>query len=1650
MSKKMLWERRLLDLSLRNNLIDLRPTKNLLPILSTDLEALEDSLSGGSAFKLSAGFNIVGRKYPDDLGLADLHMLESYKELLESKKELYAPLNDLALIDAVKTLYRNSKLSIEENGANTLYLALGLLQWIEPKSPDKIRHAPLILLPMEMVRRSFLEGYTIRQRDDEVMINTTLLEMLKQDFGIKVEGLDPIPTDGESVKVEEVFSIIQDAVRTQKDWAVLRSAYLGIFSFSQFVLWNDLRNRADQLAENKLVKSLMDGKLAWDAESMDPDAPISDDGSLIPISTDASQLFAIRSAAQGKSFVLHGPPGTGKSQTITGIIANAIAQGKTVLFVAEKMAALSVVQKRMERLGLGDFCLELHSNKARKKDVLDQLMSASEKTSSHDPADYSKMADHTAALRQELDAYATALHRKRSSGFSFYEMLTMYEDHKDRQGIRIDDLYIENITKDRFAHDLKVIGELRALATSLGDVGKDPLRWIGAEHFDIASDHKNKIPPLARSYETASEALMQGARPLTDLIRKTGSYDHLILRRLLDAFELWKNLPDAWSDIADVKKTDLLLQQIETMAVHGERMQTIQKDLLVRWNKDLFAQDANSLQAQWQEIGNKGMILGFFAKNRLFKELSAYAKQRPDPHTLTDDLAKLIEYQTEQSAFEPIAKEYRSLLGSQDQGDETDWARITKLSEEARRSLILMDPYAIRDIQGTYRRLCAEGLDPAELYNKLRDLEEAHRALNAELPIKGSPDPDYLSAQVEFAKALQTKTDYIREWTQFNSKIRELADLGIDDFQNAAYRSHPSEFEVAYIQTVSRLLVIKTLHEDPVLANFSGATFDEKIKQFKASRSRLEELTKQEIFYRLASRVPNFTKEASKSSELGILQKAIRSNGRGLSIRRLFQQIPTILPRLAPCMLMSPISCAQYLEVQHAFDLVIFDEASQLPTAKAVGVLARGKEAIIVGDPKQMPPTAFFSGERPDEENIEQEDLESILEDCLALSMPQTHLLWHYRSRHESLISFSNHRFYESKLYTFPSVDDRARMVRFVPSKGVFDRGASRTNPIEAQMVVDEVIRRAKDPMRKDQSIGIVTFNIAQQSLIEDLLEKAYANDAELDTLLHQREEAIFVKNLENVQGDERDVILFSVGFGPDKEGRVYMNFGPLNQEGGWRRLNVAVTRSRLEMLVFSSLEPEDIDLSKTQAQGVQALKEFLSYAKTGSMSQIEIENRSFAKGIAASIRSYLESKGYRVAEQVGHSKFKIDLAVLDPRDEEKYLLGIMLDGETYRTAHTTEDRETSPLSVLQGLGWDLHRIWSVDHYQNPQKEMDKLTKHLEDLIAGWSGAKNSGSQMSGPAPAASSASKKEAAETVQENKPSDPADGAAEMIAPPSSEPIESVFTKIDEDKEGFSPIDPSLHMTQHKVEEIHRQKEQTFDKKEEMDRSGHATAFDTINAEEISKETKDPSAGISGTAKDALPHTKIFAPSKIVEQPYQSAMLKEKKMTAASFTHAKNQMPIMEYIAQVIEAEAPICEEQLYKKILKLFGMSRAGAEVQAHFIHLLHLVSPKKTYVEGIPYFWSKDQDPENYAIVRCTTKEDKRDIRHIHPKELQNAIELVLQDQIALPQDALIKEASKKLGYARSTNAIKEKLEQIILDLERDARIEKNGEMFRIRE
>ena len=1319
-TKKSMWERKLLDLGMRNTLLNLRMTKRVIPLLTHSLDDLEDALAAGDDYSIHprpSGWGAAEQKP----GFEALRIPDADSALLQSEFQahrLRSALTESELSNALKNLYRSAKVTLEENGANSLYLALGLLKWYETERSTLPRYAPLLLAPVEMVRKSAAEGYVIRLRDEEIQMNITLLEKLRQDFNIEIPGLDPLPLDSSGVDTRRVFATVRHGVLAQKRWDVLETACLSLFSFSQFVMWNDIHNRADDLARSKVVRSLMEGHLTWQAEAMETEGMVPEDQVLLPIPADASQLFAIESAAAGKSFVLHGPPGTGKSQTITALIANMLSQGKTVLFVAEKMAALEVVQKRLAAIGLAPFCLELHSNKAKKRAVLDQLRQASEVTRYQSSGAYAASAERISALRTELNEYASALHRPQKCGKSLYVLINEYQtcsDAPDLTGFSAD--FFASLSEEELYDRRLLVERLNSVGHAVGHPHSHLLERVRCKVY--SHQLRREATERAERYNENLTALREPLNRLSEALHREPVTSFAALERLADAAQALLSLPaypDAW---VESERPAEYLSKVRELSAHSLSAAQAKASLTERWSDALLSMDGQGLLEDYRVQSQKWFVPKLLGMNQLKKRLAAAARGKLSEDTLGQDLELLVEYQKEKAAADALFAQVGRGLGALYRGEATDWARISTLTWNAEADFRKADRLegfdSLRVCYGTNQ----EVLERSQAFRAAWErMLESKKALCELLDLRPEEGEDWIAAELEQCERIVCNSDLLREWIVWNRTVAEAEEAGLAPLVRA-YRAGLDHKCVipAYRKVMLWSLASHAIEAEECLNQFSGYEFNDKIARFRRLDQELTELARSEIYCRLAAQVPNFTTASVGSSETGILQRAIRSGGRGISIRRLFDQIPNLLPKLCPCMLMSPISVAQYLDPNRTpFDLVVFDEASQLPTSKAIGALARGENAVVVGDPKQMPPTSFFAVSTTDEEHLAEEDLESILDDCLALNMPQTHLLWHYRSRHESLIAFSNSRFYENQLYTFPSVNDRESRVHLVHVDGVFERGGRRTNRAEAEAVVRELKRRAHDSTDCARSVGVVTFNISQQNLIDDLLTEACKEDALLEQWAFQSAEPVFIKNLENVQGDERDVILFSIGYGPDQNGKVSMNFGPLNRDGGWQRLNVAVSRARYEMTIYATLEPDQIDLSRTSAEGVAALKEFLAFASGRNLAETEESAKAAAgaaSGIAEAVCAALREQGYETDCSIGESEFKIDIGVVDPRHPEQYLLGILLDGASYGAAKTTRDRELAQMDVLRGLGWNITRIWSMDWWDNSAKELQQLLQEI-------------------------------------------------------------------------------------------------------------------------------------------------------------------------------------------------------------------------------------------------------------------------------------------------------------------------------------------------
>lgn len=1317
------WERKLLDLGLRNSLVNLKLTRSVLPILTNSLDDLEDALSDGKTFEIfpkPEGVRFEARSFE---GLYESRLLPVLKDDFRFKRlhsDMSEEENKKILID----LYRKARKSLEENGANSLYLALGVVKWYENKRSQKAHYAPLILIPVELVRQSANRGYGIRLRDDDPQMNITVLEKMKQEFGIEVRGLNPLPEDEHGVDIRKVLTIIRKAIMKENRWDVLETACLGIFSFSQFVMWNDIKNRNEDLKKNKIVASLISGKKEWEGCTLIGEQKVDESEVFLPVSADASQLIAIKAAKLGNSFVLHGPPGTGKSQTITSMIANILSENKRVLFVAEKMAALTVVQTRLEKIGLGPFCLELHSNKSNKKDIIAQIERTLEIGRTGKSEEYKIKERQLETKRKELDQYAFELHKQLKCGSSLFDLIERYEDlknEKDCQPFSVE--ILENFDPETIDEITELIENMIVTGKIVNHPFNHPLCNVRCTNY--SQSFKEKVSLEGLSYKKELENIQLAVERLSQGIQYDLPNNFEEVEKLYQISKLlapWYEYPKSWTKL---ENPILFFNRVIALAQTSLRTIEIRRNLLTDFSSNFLKQDANMLLNEYSTIMGEWFLAKFFGLNKFSKKLNSFANHPIQKDQIKTILDQLSEYQELENKGNDLLKQIESNLDHYYLGEDTNWNELEKIAQNAKNEADQMFEYF-----GNYEFLHQYGHEESlrssidiiqTVYPKLKD---TRNEFVSSLQLKSSEHENWIVEQIEKTQKILSHLNSLKDWVNYQRVVQELekkkAENIVSFYESGA---DPKEVIPAYQKTLTKGLIELSIDSSETLNMFSGESFNNTINQYKRLDKEWTNISQKEIYYRLASRLPDLFHSASSNSELGILQRFLRSKGRGKSIRQLFDSIPNLLSRLFPCMLMSPISVAQYLDpAQEPFDMVIFDEASQLPTCKAVGVIARGKDAVIVGDPKQMPPTSFFANNTIDEDNIDLEDLESILDDCLALHMPETHLLWHYRSQHESLIAFSNREFYDDKLLTFPSVNDRETKVSLVEVNGIYGEGKARTNKAEAEAIVKELYRRFQDPMHHKESIGVVTFNAVQQNLIEDLLNEKIAEDPKFEQWVYDSEEPVFIKNLENVQGDERDVILFSITYGKDKTGKVAMRFGPLNLTGGWRRLNVAVSRARSEMVVFSSLKPEQIDLSRTSAEGVAALKNFLEYAQQKKMINTESSllplNRQ-KQNIVLTLQKHLMDKGYRSELNVGHSKFRVDLGIVDPENPNEYLLGIMLDGDNYGMAQTTRDREISQVSVLNNLGWHVMRIWSMDWWNGSEKEVEKVLVRLEEIKEG-------------------------------------------------------------------------------------------------------------------------------------------------------------------------------------------------------------------------------------------------------------------------------------------------------------------------------------------
>ena len=1581
------WKRKLLDLSRRNPLLNLRDSRRVIPLLCPNLAALEDALVGGEEFAVLPQPKVMGAADPRD---AETHRERTGTDARDvflqgqmAQRRLHALLTPEELERRMLEVSRADRLSLEESGANTLFMTLGSLCWYESDKSEVPSFAPIILVPMYIERRSVREGFRVRMLEDESRINVTLMEKLKADFGLEIDGLDPLPTDDAGLDILAILRRFREAVKNIERWEVTESASLSILTFTKFLMWLDLDRHTATLKDSPIVRHLLEtpGEAFPTQGSVVPaeelDAHLKPADTYCPLDADSSQLAAILAAERGVSFVLQGPPGTGKSQTITNLIAHCMTKGKRVLFVSEKMAALEVVERRLQAVGLGPFCLELHSRKANKTDFRRQLEEALQVDRCLEPAEWPRRTTQLEEQRAELNAYVKSLHEPRPFGQSAYWAMNRMIDYSALPDVDATFGAMAGMSAERTDRIFSVARQLQTAAETAGLRPDHPLCDVGLTTWNIGLEAQaaQKLRRLTSAAESLAVHAGNALPPLrlgsTKWSRFVLDFAEELTGCLLDA----PPIAPALARASDWSGTRIrLLELIHT----GRTRDEVRNRLMGLYVEGFLGLPLEQLQCKLIEGQQKNPISRWLTTLLVRRILR---KVQKTPESLTSDAMR--EHLTTAISLKGLeasiarASDLVTLFGTHWCNGQPDWDLLARQVDWVGRFRGVVartdyeDTAQAIEVWNLWSALVAEqrdlivaggplGKSFARFREAMQEYRQAWADVQSELQISGSSPalvdsvPDYASAVTAAAARWASNLGELRSWCSYQAARVLAVEFGMGPAAVAVESGTVPPGQLARLceKAFARWCLKQILAEDAVLGRFFGSEHSRKVGVFRDLDEQVRELVRSAVFAQLSLRLPRQGVEVERfrSSEMGTIKRFTK--GGRFTIRQAFAECPEALARLKPCVLMSPLSVAQFLGADFPkFDIVVFDEASQMPPWEAIGAIARGDQVIVVGDSKQLPPTSFFE-KGTDDESIQTEDdiqdLESILDECVACQMPAQSLKWHYRSRHESLIAFSNHHYYFNELLSFPSAADDCRHLGVslqAIEGGFYDASRSRTNPKEAEALVGEIVTRLSDPSQRGRSIGVVTFSIAQQGLVDDLLERARRDHPEIEPYFTDKvAEPVFVKNLETVQGDERDVILFSICYGPNRDGKVSMNFGPLNRKGGERRLNVAITRARQQLVVFSSLRPESIDLSRTGALGVEHLKAFLAFAARGVSALASApgsarQEGGFESPFEASVCRALVERGWTLDTQVGCSGYRVDLAVRHPEYAGAYLMGIECDGATYHSAKTARDRDRLRHAVLTSLGWRMTRVWSTDWWLSPAKEAERLHGELARARQEF---------------------------TLPDSQSRVPGGNARFVDAPAGgAEPAPALVA-------GLTPLPKEV----------------------------------------IVDENNDGIPDLPG------------------QRLYRSTPRAPKPRSPDEFYAARSDTAIASIIRQVMDVEAPIHADLLARRVALCWGMARISPRVSERVAGLIPSGTVRTGEAAGRVFLWRADQDPAKHEGFRAPDPRDDfaREAEHICPQEVANVMHELLKEHLSIQKDDLIRAAAATFGVKRVGVRVRQSMEE----------------------
>jgi len=1293
----------------------------------------------------------------------------------------------------LKKIELSSRSIMNVTGTNMLYLVLGILEWRESDKPDVVIKSPLITVPVLLTRgklnpQTNTYDFSLAYTGDALDTNESLSQKLLHDFGMK------LPELSEEISFNEYIREVQKLCHTLPNWKVKEEIALDFLQFGKILMYKNLeltRENRKKLEENPILRDIFLGTSRksgfYASTEYDIDQEPLAKAMPLVLDADSSQHSAMVDVLKGKNVVIEGPPGTGKSQIIANLIAVLMSEGKKVLFVSEKMVALQVVYQRLEQIGLGNFCLELHSHKTNKNDVLQSLKKRL--TDTYDfPSEYKKVKHRLEHSRIELNNYLTVLHRQygqnKKTIFENIWLRESYIEGKEYFNFRI------NNAKNLKHNDLSDCENYLALYEKhYADHNLSNSIWSGflASDFSFMENDKfidvlsrlktpyKKLDALFKVEKIEVENELQELKYIEAFLQsvKEGEKHHFPFDKLA-TFRNLENKLQAYlksfqnyftpSNFENISTTELISATKNSSNIL-EELSHYENSLEGEINAfknfiDIASKNFEKFEAI-EENNSKNLHLPMVnhkTPEEIFEVVSTISKKK-------DSWFRFLF-----PSYKRAKNIFASLLLEAIPKDSDEWLLLLRelniyaLNRENKFNLRLMlqqeVPKFIQKIEKVQREI-KDGLDIYEaiytakinqksknslqqsldyrenlvaIVHHQKEIQEIHAHLKnygtLEKEFLGETNMTFL-AIVKKIERLEKESSSLTQWIDFQKLLTKLKDLGLSAMmQSAENKEIPKDKLVkTFYYNYYHSLVEEAFKEYPILHDFTQLKHDGVIEKFRKNDQEMLRENQKNIAYELSQKkIPQGEAKGRVATftNLRLIQHEIGKKTRHIPIRQLLKRAEDAIHSLKPCFMMSPLSVAQYLPLDDTkFDVLLIDEASQLKPEEALGTLIRAKQVVVVGDPKQLPPTSFFDTIQEEvsaEEKGILDDSESILDTFMELYAPIRRLKWHYRSQHESLIAFSNQHFYDGELTLFPSpksTKDESLGVKYTYVENGFYKSGSayRTNEQEAQKVLETILYQMQKFPKK--SLGVGTLNGTQQALIQELVDQSEKEFSYVEQYIEywkQSNESFFVKNLESLQGDERDVILISTTYAKEEGNeRLMQRFGPINKEDGWRRLNVLISRSKQKMHVFTSMKASDIETKESSSRGLKALKNFLKFLERGHvLKSNNKEEQVFSSEFTKVIYMFLKSKGIESVPKLGVSGYFLDLVVLSTKTGD-YSLAIECDDAEYFASKSTSDRDRLKPNVLKRLGWKTHKIWSAQWFKNRELELERLLKAIED-----------------------------------------------------------------------------------------------------------------------------------------------------------------------------------------------------------------------------------------------------------------------------------------------------------------------------------------------